>query len=417
MEQLEALKITLEISRKDAQDKLEQVRIQTFLMKEEKRKSEHADTDSETKEAKKRRLLKELQDLDEDQDVVVIVESLAKKEKEASLAISMNQQKLRCFQDLMKSTGTTSRSSFETKAGFIKSLMLALQLVGDDHIAPSLVFPLVNLFEECSQDRGTFSMLVQNSKLGATWDQVSQFMMEQGGKHTASQRRSQFDRFTVGAGLLFSQVIVEFNRAAEACGQNVRQDSELMSQTLLAAMRDQPQLVSTEKLLELSNVLEAYSKIPSKERMEKKMKDIYTDIAERLTAIVGTKVVGKKTAVQPQQAQEQVAWTAVGSTRKPFQSANNVKRYPGQSYSSAAARGDSTARIYPTGLGRGSSGNDIPVDCVRGFCIDFYRAKANCRRQESCRYSHIPCASWVNRGICEYKGKSCPGAHPDHLKP
>ena len=47
--------------------------------------------------------------------------------------------------------------------------------------------------------------------------------MEQGGKHTASQRRSQFDRFTVGAGLLFSLAIVEFNRAAEACGTTVRQ--------------------------------------------------------------------------------------------------------------------------------------------------------------------------------------------------
>jgi hypothetical protein len=120
-----------------------------------------------------------------------------------------------------------------------------------------------------------------------------QFMMEQRGKHTASQRRSQFDRFAVGAGLSFSQVIVELNRAAEACGAGVRQDSELMSQTLLAAMRDQPQLVSTEKCLELSSLVEVYTKTSPKDRAEKKVKDIYTDIAERLTAIVGTKVVRK----------------------------------------------------------------------------------------------------------------------------
>ena len=113
----------------------------------------------------------------------------------------------------------------------MKSLMLALQFGAEDYVAPSLVFPLINLFEECSQDRGTFTMLVQKSKSGATWEEVLQFMMEQGGKHTASQRRSQFDRFAVGAGLSFSQVIMELNRAAEACGAGVRQDSELMAQT------------------------------------------------------------------------------------------------------------------------------------------------------------------------------------------
>jgi hypothetical protein len=40
-------------------------------------------------------------------------------------------------------------------------------------------------------------------------------------------------------------------------------------------------------------------------------------------------------------------------------------------------------------------------------CIDFYRAKLNCRRQEGYRCSHVACASWVNRGNCEYKGNSC----------
>jgi hypothetical protein len=67
-------------------------------------------------------------------------------------------------------------------------LLGALQLAGDDRVAPSLVFPLVNLFE-CSQDRGTFTMLVQNSKLGATWEEVLQFMMEQGGKHTCKSTK------------------------------------------------------------------------------------------------------------------------------------------------------------------------------------------------------------------------------------
>jgi hypothetical protein len=59
----------------------------------------------------------------------------------------------------------------------------------------------------------------------------------------------------------------------KACGTTVRQDSELMSQTLLAATRDQPQLVSSEKLLELSHLVETYGKISLKEprrRMEKK---------------------------------------------------------------------------------------------------------------------------------------------------
>jgi len=161
-------------------------------------------------------------------------------------------------------------------------------------------------------------------------------MMEQGGKHTASQRRSQFDRFAVGAGLSFSQVIMELNRAAEACGAGVRQDSELMAQTLLAAMRDQPQLVSTEKCLELYSLVEVYTKTSPKDRVEKKVKDIYTDIAERLTAIVGAKVVGKAKAAQQQ---EQLAWTTViGGGRKPFVNANSVQqqqRGPGQSYSNA----------------------------------------------------------------------------------
>jgi hypothetical protein len=196
-----------------------------------------------------------------------------------------------------------------------------------------------------------------------------------------------------------------------------------MAQTLLAAMRDQPQLVSTEKCLELYSLVEIYTKTSPKDRVEKKVKDIYTDIAERLTAIVGAKVVGKAKAAQQQ---EQLAWTSViGGGRKPFVSANSVQqqqRGPGQSYSNAGRTYDQASRSSTSGPARrpsfaGQAGTEIPGDCVRGFCIDFYRAKSNCRRQESCRYSHIACASWVNRGTCEYKGKSCPGAHPDHMKP
>ena len=167
--------------------------------------------------------------------------------------------------------------------------------------------------------------------------------------------------------------------------------------------------------------MEVYTKTSPKDRVEKKVKDIYTDIAERLTAIVGAKVVGKAKAAQQQ---EQLAFTIGG--RKPFVSATDSvqqqQRGPGQSYSNAVRAYDQTSRSSTSGAPRrpsfaGQAGTEIPGDCVRGFCIDFYRAKSNCRRQESCRYSHIACASWVNRGTCEYKGKSCPGAHPDHMKP
>ncbi len=144
----------MELSRKDVQEKREQLREYTSLLKEEKRKEAPAkSSDLETKEAKKRRLLYELEDVNEDVKIVMVDTEKAKKDKDAELAIASNQKKLRCFQYFMKSTGTTPKSSFEMKAGFIKSLMLALHLAGDDRVAPSLAFPLLNLFEECSQER------------------------------------------------------------------------------------------------------------------------------------------------------------------------------------------------------------------------------------------------------------------------
>jgi hypothetical protein len=145
-----------------------------MLLKEPERKDLSSELE-ESKEAKKRRLLQELKDLDEDAEVMVIFDTFAKKDKEAKEvkeAITANQIKIRCFQDLLKSTGTSPKSSFEARAGFVKSLMLALQFGAEDYVAPSLVFPLINLFEECSQDRGTFTMLVQKSKSGATWEEV-----------------------------------------------------------------------------------------------------------------------------------------------------------------------------------------------------------------------------------------------------
>jgi hypothetical protein len=127
MEQLEALKITMEtVSRKDVKEKLENLRLQTMLLKEEKRKDLSSEFE-ETKETKKRRLLQELKDLDEDAEVMVISDTLTKKDKEAKeiKEITANQIKIRCFQDLLKSTGTSPKSSFEARAGFVKSLMLA----------------------------------------------------------------------------------------------------------------------------------------------------------------------------------------------------------------------------------------------------------------------------------------------------
>ena len=55
MEQLEALKITMEMSRKDVKEKLENLRLRTILLKEEKRKDLSSEFE-EAKESKKRRL-------------------------------------------------------------------------------------------------------------------------------------------------------------------------------------------------------------------------------------------------------------------------------------------------------------------------------------------------------------------------
>jgi len=104
MEQLEALKITMEMSRKDMKEKQEKLRLQTMLLKEPEKRKDLSSELEESKEAKKRRLLQELKDLDEDADVIVISDTLLRKEKEAKEvkeAITANQIKIRCFQDLL----------------------------------------------------------------------------------------------------------------------------------------------------------------------------------------------------------------------------------------------------------------------------------------------------------------------------
>jgi hypothetical protein len=54
MEQLEASKIAMDLSRKDVQEKRNQLREYTFLLKEEKRKEASAKSHLETKEATQR---------------------------------------------------------------------------------------------------------------------------------------------------------------------------------------------------------------------------------------------------------------------------------------------------------------------------------------------------------------------------